>query len=302
MEEIFRVIKTYLPKNKDITNITYARRIATILKNNNLKEFKKTIEFLKSNYTLKTYKSCLTAILVYLKALASDPDLIKMYEEEMKKTMADVETLDKKQEKTEKEEKNMVSRQEISKIVDNLKKIIAEEKMTKKYLEDYKKYMIINLYYLIPPVRNDFVNCQVYEDFPFFFSQDLNVNYILLSKKQFILNRYKTSNAYGTGNIVELPQELVEIIKKYIYLRETIFPSLKTTRELLLTTQFLPMNQVHLTQILNRIFQKNVSSTILRKSYLTEKYPVTNTIETMEKDAKSMQHSVAIQQKVYRKK
>jgi len=41
---------------------------------------------------------------------------------------------------------------------------------------------------------------------------------------------------------------------------------------------------------------------MLRKSYISEKYPVVHTTEDMTRDAKSMQHSVSMQQTTYRKK
>jgi hypothetical protein len=62
------------------------------------------------------------------------------------------------------------------------------------------------------------------------------------------------------------------------------------------------MSQVSLTQYLNRIFMRNISTTMLRKSYLSEKYPVTHTTSEMQRDADAMKHSVGVQQTIYRKK
>jgi hypothetical protein len=155
------------------------------------------------------------------------------------------------------------------------------------------------LYYLIQPVRNDYVNCEVYYDRV---SQNLIKNYIFLNDGVLVLNRYKTRGSYGTGNEINLPNELIEIIKKWMEIRVQTYPLLSGNRELLLTKNLQPMTQVNLTQFLNRIFQKKVSSTILRKSYLSEKYPVTRTQNEMIQDARNMQHSVSVQQSTYRKK
>ena len=58
-----------------------------------------------------------------------------------------------------------------------------------------------------------------------------------------------------------------------------------------------------LTKYLNKIFKpKKVSTTILRKLYLSEKYPVIHNRDDMKKDAYIMGHSVETQQGIYRKK
>lgn len=125
-------------------------------------------------------------------------------------------------------------------------------------------------------------------------------NYIYTTSKKFVLNRYKTKKTYGKMEI-DLPGELVDIVKDWMTIRQKIFPKL-TTKELLLNKNLQPMSQVNLTQFLNRIFQRKVSTTILRKSYISEKYPVTQTTNEMERDARAMQHSVSVQQTVYRKR
>jgi hypothetical protein len=118
--------------------------------------------------------------------------------------------------------------------------------------------------------------------------------------KKLVLNRYKTKKTYGKIEI-DLPDELVNIIKTWMTLRQRIFPKL-ITKELLLNKYLKPMSQVNLTHFLNRIFQRRVSTTILRKSYISEKYPVIHTANEMSKDAMAMQHSVGVQQTIYRKK
>jgi hypothetical protein len=168
------------------------------------------------------------------------------------------------------------------------------------YFDTYKKYLVLNLYYLIPPIRNDYVGCEVYE-LPLE-NPNMEKNYIYMSTKKLVLNRYKTSKAYGQGNEIDLPDNLIEIIRTWINIRNKVYPKLIGNNELLLTKNLTGMSQVNLTQFLNRIFGKNVSSTILRKSYLSEKYPVTHTVSEMERDAKSMQHSIRTQQQTYRKK
>jgi hypothetical protein len=204
--------------------------------------------------------------------------------------------------KTESENANMVTKIDIEKIIDTLKDSLRnrEEKRGDLVLfTDYQKYLVVNLYYLIPPVRNDFVDCLVYDSF--ITEQDTSKNYIFLVDKKLILNRYKTKKKYGKVEI-DLPEELVDIIKSWLNLRSKLFPDLIHVKYLLLTRVMTPMGQVNLTQFLNKIFGRNVSTTMLRKSYITEKYPVIHTTNEMKKDAKAMQHSVTVQQTAYRKK
>ena len=63
------------------------------------------------------------------------------------------------------------------------------------------------------------------------------------------------------------------------------------------------MKKNGLTKYLNKIFKpKKVSTTLLRKLYLSEKYPVVHNRKDMKKDAYVMGHSVSTQQGIYRKK
>jgi hypothetical protein len=220
----------------------------------------------------------------------------------MKKVNDTIQENEKKQIPTQKEKENFISREEISKVIQNLKSELDKSSPRLDaftYFDLYQKYMVVNLYYLIPPLRNDFTYCEVYDN-PVMF-QDSTKNYIFLNTGELVLNRYKTSKKYGVSVSI-LPEALVKIVKNWIEIRNIISPRLVNTRTLLLTRDFLPMNQVNLTQFLNRIFKKNISTTILRKSYLTEKYPVTHTTSEMQKDADAMKHSLGVQQTIYRKK
>jgi len=87
-----------------------------------------------------------------------------------------------------------------------------------------------------------------------------------------------------------------------VLLRKELFPTLVGETALLLNNDLKRMSKVNLIQNLNSIFKKKISVTMLRKSYISEKYPVEFTVEDMEKDANIMGHSVSLQQSTYRKK
>jgi hypothetical protein len=301
--EIFNVIAKYAEGNAVVTNKTYTSRMVKLFgAGKELKNYDDVTTYLITKYTKKTYKSFLTAIVVYLKATDDIPSLIAKYSDEMKRMNDLIQDETQEHIKTESENANMVTKIDIEKIIDTLKDSLRnrEEKRGDLVLfTDYQKYLVVNLYYLIPPVRNDFVDCLVYDSF--ITEQDTSKNYIFLVDKKLILNRYKTKKKYGKVEI-DLPEELVDIIKSWLNLRSKLFPDLIHVKYLLLTRVMTPMGQVNLTQFLNKIFGRNVSTTMLRKSYITEKYPVIHTTNEMKKDAKAMQHSVTVQQTAYRKK
>lgn len=301
-QDIETIIRKSRPNLRDITIRTYVSKIDKFLNKNDINNPQESIKYLHLNYSKKTVKSFLIALKVYLNALG-EKELEEQYGKEMKRLNDIIQNEDLQHIPTKKERENMVTKKEITDLIESLKEKfqkLALKRDAFTYFEIYKRYLVLNLYHLIPPLRNDFIGCEVYEDT--LSLQDMEKNYIFLKDKKLVLNRYKTRNTYGTGNTVELPQELVDIIRRWIEIRNIIRPEIKNVKELLLTQDFAPMKQVNLTQFLNRIFGKNVSTTMLRKSYLSEKYPVTTTGEEMKKDAKSMTHSVSTQQTTYRKK
>jgi hypothetical protein len=297
LNEIYNSIRIFANQNTEITNNTYASKVHTLLKSGvNIENFNETVKYTTEKYTKKTRKSVFTSLTVFFKSV-DNLELASRYSKEILKLGTEIQDLERDNEPSKTEKENMVTRDEIIEII---KKLESQLLTGVDYFETYKKYLVINLYHLIPPVRNDFVNCEVHYDK--FSNQDLSKNYIFLNDKVLVLNRYKTRKSYGTGNEIKLPVELSEIIKKWMDIRVQTYPLLSVNKELLLTKNLQPMTQVNLTQFLNRIFNKKVSSTILRKSYLSEKYPVTHSQNELQRDASAMQHSVAVQQSTYRKR
>jgi hypothetical protein len=102
---------------------------------------------------------------------------------------------------------------------------------------------------------------------------------------------------------IHLNELIVEVIQMYLILRKKL--DIPDTNYLLLNLNGrsgLPLTKNALTKTLNRIFDGKISVSMLRKSYLSEKYPVSHTRTEMENDAYIMGHSVNTQQTIYRKK
>jgi integrase len=305
VDQILSVISKYAPDNREITNKSYAVKVHTLLNFDlDFTDFKATTSFIKERYTVKTYKAFITSIIVYLKASEPDSSVIDNYSNLLSTLNEKIQKEYEKNEASPEEKLNTIKRQEIYELIEQFDKkleITAPVLGNIPYFDRFQMYLVLNLYYLLPPLRNDYVNLEVY-DKKGKIDMDTEKNYIFLKDKQLVLNRYKTRKAYGTGNVIDIPDELVEIVSKWIRVRKIIYPSLTQERQLLLTKKLTPMGQVNLTQYLNRIFGRNISSTMLRKSYLSEKYPVVHATSEMKNDAKAMQHSVSTQQTVYRKK
>ena len=97
-------------------------------------------------------------------------------------------------------------------------------------------------------------------------------------------NNYKTKDVYGK-QCLTVPKELNEIFKKWIRINQTDYMLFSSVGKGLSTSQ--------ITKILNKIFGLNVSTSMLRHIYLSEKYSQVE--ENMKKDAVLMGHSANTQ-------
>jgi hypothetical protein len=126
-----------------------------------------------------------------------DPELLhiwKMLKAEVQKPVED--HYDSNQ-PNEQQSKAMMTLSEISKIRDVLP-------------DDSEAKLIIALYTMIPPVRNNFYHVRLYKEQP----KDDEDNYMVLNDDPALyLNKYKTAKHYDTIKI-ELPDQLVDLIHK----------------------------------------------------------------------------------------
>ena len=163
-------------------------------------------------------------------------------------------------------------------------------KLTKSQEDTIQQHLILLLYTEIPPIRNDYAQMKVYYN-----KEVKGENYIHLKKKLIFLSKYKTSKTYGEKQI-EIPAKVVKIVRRWVDItgNEYLLINIRDRN---------PMTNNGLTKYLNKIFKpKKVSTTLLRKLYLSEKYPVIHNRKDMKKDAYIMGHSLETQQGIYRKK
>ena len=97
-------------------------------------------------------------------------------------------------------------------------------------------------------------------------------------------NKYKTVKTYGL-QILELPKELNNVLKRWI--------KINTNDYMIYSSNNKKLSCPQITRILNKVFGKNISTSMLRHIYLTNVYKDVPQINKMENLANEMGHSVS---------
>ena len=267
-----------------------------------LKDDDKVIDYLEK-YASTTRKNYLNAIIVAMKtddALATHPSLKryevardgynKEYEDDMSTNL-----------KSRKQRANWVEWDDFREMCNVMGRDVKRLKLRRRVLMSTHEYVLYGDYVLCKmyesfPLRNDYHDMRVVS------KRDLKHatvgnNYLLRSGHDMtlILNEYKTSKKYGEKRI-EITGTLRNILRDYLKKNKTgwLFIDEKTDS---------PLSSNQITRRLQRItgerLGKKVGSTMLRHSYLSDKYAETQ--EEMKKDSDIMGHSLATQ-KMYIKK
>ena len=286
----------------------YMRNIKKLFKELNSKpdiklfnDHEKVVDYIDSLKTIASKKTMCTSIVVLLKCNNFPVKKIKVYSSKLSEIAYKQNNVYIKNTKSKREDTNWITIREIQDTLQKLQKetenLDTNKSTIRQKFDIYQKFIITRLYTSIPPVRNDYANTKVFD------IDETNVNekeynYINLKEKILLLQHYKTAKFYGIKKI-KLPDDLVIDLKNF----EKYKKNLCNTEFLLLnTTDFKPLSGVNLTKTLNKIFYpKKVSSTILRKVYLSYKYPISHSMEEMQKDADIMGHDITTARKIYTK-
>jgi hypothetical protein len=132
---------------------------------------------------------------------------------------------------------------------------------------------------------------------------DTNYNYLIIDKgsAKFILNNYKTEKKYHSVEI-DIPNDLKQVILLYLKYhplknelknKEYNIPFLVDDNKEL-------KNSTEITKFLNKIFDKKISSSMLRNIFLSSKYG--NLVNELKEDTKQMGTSVDTAMNNYIKK
>lgn len=216
---------------------------------NFLKDTEK-IEKRLEGYSPNTKKSYYITIVSYLKDKKVPKKTKEYYIEKMNTSNKDYREV--QGEKTPRQEANWMSWEEVMKCFHALDPKSIE-------------YLATALYVLQPPRRNkDFSLMKVVPEYAE--TMDKEFNYMDAKNKKFIFNNYKTQGAYGS-QVIDIPEPIMDIIQSHYKLKKKFEPFF-----LLHTKTNDQLSENGLTRILNRVFGKKVSVSMLRNIYLTDKF------------------------------
>ena len=194
-----------------------------------------------------------TYLIAVVSAVKKDPKLYAAYYPELVKLNAELKT------NTGKSEKQVENWLPWSEVLAIQAAYVAPKKKQWTDLEynSFLAHAILSLYTLLPPRR-----CLDYTLMKWGMPDDTNFNYF--DKGKFTFSNYKTKGTYKTVQ-VDVPPELQAILKT---LRKHSFG----TVWMLADTVGEPLNSVKMGRILNKIFGKKVSVSMLRNIFLTDKF------------------------------
>jgi hypothetical protein len=272
-----------LNSDRPFTNLSWLKNVASV-------------DARLSEYAESTQKTLLSTIVSTLSLVKDKPTYKKIYShwysEMMERTNAD-KGKDTSQ-KTDKQEKNWLSWDVVKGHEERLQKEVEElvknKELTAGQWDTVLSYMVLSLYTQFAPRRNqDYQFMKVVTDSKQATKDD--TNYIVLNSGEFIFNKYKTAKSHGAQTF-PIPAPLMSIIKTYLSAHPLAKKKSKVGIQFLVSFKGEPLLAVNaITRILNRIFGKNVGSSMLRHIYLSSKYDVTE----MDADADKMGHTSGVQ-------
>jgi hypothetical protein len=179
--------------------------------------------------------------------------------------------------KSDKQEENWMSQDDVLEVQKHLLKVLPKSFAKTMDYEKLLDLMILSLYTLTLPRRNlDYLNMLVTKPPPTGDEPDKH-NYMWEGK--FYFNNYKTAKTYKQ-QIEDIPDELQKVIDMYMAEHPDV-------PEFLVRANGSPLKTSNdITRRLNKIFGRNISSSMLRNIYLTSKY--SKTMNEMKDDVKAM--------------
>jgi len=214
MNEIF-TDKNITESSKNLYMKNLIRLNGGEIKNFNfLKNEKEILEKLKK-YKPNTQRTYIISIVSLLKSLSTkEPKKYKKLYTSYYSVLDEMnKNLKVNNEKSDKEEKNWISQEEVLERFNELKKIIPTlgKKITEEQFQELQKLVILSLYCLQRPRRNkDYQQMIVYKKYSKPAEEVAKENILDLAENRFIFNNYKTQKKYHSQEIKILP-ELREI-------------------------------------------------------------------------------------------
>jgi hypothetical protein len=275
-----------------LKNINFLENIDEILEK--LKDYKPN--------TYRSYLISICSILSLLNSLSNSKKKSKLYNQYYDKLMEinkNLKEQEKNQEKTDTQKENWISWDDVKnkylELFEQVEKFKKSKQINNNKYNILLKFVVLSLYFLLPPKRNqDYMEMYIVNK-----NKNLSddKNYLVLTDKKFIFNKFKTSKT--KGEIIDnIPNELWDIIKIYLNFHPLKNEIKKKDVPFLVYADGQKFETVNsITRILNNIFNKKIGSSMLRHIYLSSKYG--DITKEMKEDAEIMGHSLETQKNNY---
>jgi len=292
------ILKSILNNKSDISDNSARVYVATLASLATHFDWTDVKFFTSKNKEIVKYLDTLSptrrkAMLSALIAIVSHKKVVEVYKTKMLDVSKECREQDEKQEKSDKEEKNWESWDTIMKVYHELEEeampLFKKDKLTSQNLKVLQHYIILSCYVLIPPRRiADFINFKIKD-----IDQKVD-NWFDDKTNELVFNNYKTAKNYGTQR-VECPESLQNVFKKWFPLAS------KYSEYMLFNSYGNHLTQPQLTKMINAIFGKNISASMLRHIYVSD-VTLKNMpkLSELEKVAHDMGHSTN-EQMLYKK-
>lgn len=299
-ESICKIIKENRP-NLSMTSIkTYCSNIVSIAKKINseisnekdvIDNADKIYEYLKTKPSA-TRKTLLASLIVFLDSVENkDTDLIDKFRKIMLSDIDEVNKENIEQKLNKKQKEAWMDWNEVLDIYNQLelsvKGLWNKSELKKSEFLKLQNYVLLSCLVLISPRRSlDFVNFKLR-------NIDKNEdNY--MSGNDFIFNSFKTAKSAGQQK-VRIPTKLKTIINKWKRINENDYLLVNTRLDN-------KIDSTQLTNMLNNIFGKNISTSMLRHIYLSHEFKNMPRIKELQSIASDMGTSAEMVMNNYIKK
>lgn len=273
-------VKTYMASLRKIQQICNcdAQTIEGLIKN-----AKVIIDSLGDVQTPMVRKSKLSVIIAILddKHNEHSEELANALKEYRKAMTEDANKVNKReisQELSDKQKDNLISQAEVIKVYNDLKTeashLLKKQMLTRAQFDTLQKFVLLSMYVMIPPRRSqDYASFKIRNFDETADSVDnYMVNYNKNKKKgnaTFVFNTYKNSKRLGRQMVDNIPKPLEKLIDQWKLFNKSDY--------LLINNQGNPVGQSRIAVLLNEIFGgKNISSSMLRHIYLSDKFKDVN--------------------------
>jgi len=244
---------------KGIPNYAFLKDTETILQR---------MEHLKPN-TKKSYIITINSVLRDLKGF----EKVKKYYFDLMKEMNKKST-ENNNIKSEVQKANWIEQEDVIRIYNALYEktipLLRKKKVNEMQWAEILQLVVLSLYVVHPPRRIQDYSRMIYINDLDSINPDTlkDFNYYDPKNNKFVFYVYKTAGAYNLQEI-DVDPRLKEILKMYMKLSPL---KNEVNPYLLCKYDGTPFNQNYIRAILNKIFDKNISCSMLRNIYLSDKF------------------------------